>query len=116
MVYRQINEFDAADPEAVQDVPGVVATINGMALEGKVGSRGLPKNPLQFAATRRTPVGREGSMRRSPSRSSAPRRPPWAVRPTPWATRASTSTTSRPRPMSLPTDDDAALSRSRQAA
>ena len=54
MIYQQTNDFGAANPEAVQDILGVFATINGMAREGKIGDKGLPKNPLQFAATLRT--------------------------------------------------------------
>ena len=60
MVYRQTNKFDRPAPEALHDVIGVFATINGLAREGKVGSKGLPKNPLQFAATLRTLVKHEG--------------------------------------------------------
>ena len=60
MVYRQINEFEDPSPDATQDVLGVFATINGLAREGKVGKRGLPKNPLQFAATLRTLVKHQG--------------------------------------------------------
>lgn len=56
MVYRQINEFERRNSQAVTDVLGVFATLNGLTLEGKVGSKGLPKNPLQFAATLRTLV------------------------------------------------------------
>ena len=54
MTYRQVNEFAERSPDAAQDVLGVFATINGLAREGKIGKRGLPKNPLQFAATLRT--------------------------------------------------------------
>ena len=54
MVYRQMNDFGRSCPEAVHDVLGAFATINGMAREGKIGKKGLPKNPLQFAATLRT--------------------------------------------------------------
>lgn len=60
MVYRQTNDFGATNPSAVGDVLGVFATINGLAREGKIGKRGLPKNPLQFAATLRTLVKHEG--------------------------------------------------------
>ena len=60
MVYRQTNEFARRSPEAVDDVIGVFATLNGLTREGKVGRRGLPKNPLQFAATLRTLVKHEG--------------------------------------------------------
>jgi mannose-6-phosphate isomerase-like protein (cupin superfamily) len=60
MVYRQTNDFGEADPGAVDDVLGVFATIHGLAREGKIGKRGLPKNPLQFAATLRTLVRHGG--------------------------------------------------------
>ena len=60
MVYRQINDFGAPNSSAVNDVLGVFATINGLAREGKIGKKGLPKNPLQFAATLRTLVKHEG--------------------------------------------------------
>ena len=60
MVYRQTNDFGGRSPEAVDDVLGVFATLNGLTLEGKVNRRGLPKNPLQFAATLRTLVRHEG--------------------------------------------------------
>jgi len=54
MIYRQTNEFGASTPEAVHDVLGTFATINGLAREGRIGRKGLPKNPLQLAATLRT--------------------------------------------------------------
>ena len=54
MVYRQTNDFGETNPNAVHDVLGVFATINGLAREGRIGQKGLPKNPLQFAATLRT--------------------------------------------------------------
>lgn len=60
MVYRQTNDFGEVDPGAVHDVLGVFATINGLAREGKIGKRGLPKNLLQFAATLRTLVRHGG--------------------------------------------------------
>lgn len=60
MCYRQINDFGRADPTAVDDVIGVFATLNGLAMEGRVGGRGLPRNPLQFAATLRTLVRHGG--------------------------------------------------------
>jgi quercetin dioxygenase-like cupin family protein len=53
MVYRQTNDFGAATPDAVDDVLGVFATINGLAREGKI-KNGVPAKPLQFAATLRT--------------------------------------------------------------
>jgi mannose-6-phosphate isomerase-like protein (cupin superfamily) len=54
MVFRHNNDFGATTPEAVTDVIGAFATMFGLAREGKVGKRGLPKNPLQLAATART--------------------------------------------------------------
>jgi len=60
MVYRQTNDFGAVTPSAVNEVLGVFATINGLAREGKIGKKGLPKNPLQFAATLRTLVKHGG--------------------------------------------------------
>lgn len=54
MVYRQTNDFGASTPQAVHDVLGAFATINGLAREGRIGKKGLPKNPLQFAASVRT--------------------------------------------------------------
>jgi hypothetical protein len=54
MVYRQIDAFDQPSPKAVQDVLGVFATIAGLTREGKVGSDGRPKNPLQLASMMRT--------------------------------------------------------------
>jgi len=60
MIYRQTNDFGAATPEAVHDVLGAFATINGLAREGKIGRKGLPKNPLQLAATMRTFVRHGG--------------------------------------------------------
>ena len=53
MVYRQTNDFGATTPDAVTDVLGALATLNGLTREGRVGTRGLPKNPLQFIATGR---------------------------------------------------------------
>jgi hypothetical protein len=53
MVYRQTNDFGATTPDAVTEVLGALATLNGLAREGRVGKRGLPKNPLQFVATGR---------------------------------------------------------------
>ena len=53
MVYRQTNDFGATTPEAVTEVLGALATLNGLAREGRVGKSGLPKNPLQFVATGR---------------------------------------------------------------
>ena len=54
MVYRQTNDFGASTPEAVDDVLGTFATIHGLAREGRIGKRGMPKNLLQLAATGRT--------------------------------------------------------------
>jgi len=53
MVFRQTNDFGAITPEAVTDVLGAFATLHGLAREGLVGKRGLPKNPMQFFATGR---------------------------------------------------------------
>ena len=53
MVYRQTNDFGVSTPEAVDDVLGAFATMFGLAREGRVGKRGMPKNLLQFAATGR---------------------------------------------------------------
>ena len=53
MVYRQTNDFGATTPDAVTEVLGALATLNGLAREGRVGKSGLPKNPLQFVATGR---------------------------------------------------------------
>ena len=54
MIYRHTNDFGASTPEAVGDVLGAFATINGLAREGRVGKKGIPTNPLQAAATIRT--------------------------------------------------------------
>lgn len=51
LVYRQTSDFGGVDPGAVHDVIGVAATLNGLARDGKVNARGLPRNPLQLAAT-----------------------------------------------------------------
>jgi len=51
MVYRQTNDFRATTPDTVTEVIGALATLNGLAREGRVGKNGLPKNPLQFVAT-----------------------------------------------------------------
>lgn len=54
LIYRQKNDFGQPDPAAVQDVLGVFATVAGLARLGKVDKRGLPKDPLQLAATLKT--------------------------------------------------------------
>ena len=54
MIYRHTNDFGATTPEAVHDVLGAFATINGLAGEGRIGKNGVPKNLLQAAATIRT--------------------------------------------------------------
>lgn len=59
-VYRQTNDFGETCPEAVRDVLGVFATLNALELQGKLNAKGLPKNPLQFAATLRTLVRHGG--------------------------------------------------------
>ena len=53
MVYRQTNDFGASTPEAVDEMLGAYATINGLAREGRIGKRGMPKNLLQLVATGR---------------------------------------------------------------
>jgi len=60
MVYRQTNDFGCACLDAVDDVLGAFATLNGLARDGKIGKQGYPKNPLQFAATLRTLTKHEG--------------------------------------------------------
>lgn len=54
MVYRQRNQFEQPDPQAVQEVLGVFATVADLARQGKVDKRGRPKNPLQLAVMLRT--------------------------------------------------------------
>lgn len=54
LVFRQTTDFATESPDAVDDVLGAFATINGLAREGRIGANGLPRNPLQFAATLRT--------------------------------------------------------------
>lgn len=66
MIYRQTNDFGASTPEAVHDVLGAFATINGLAREGKIGRKGLPNNPLQLAATMRTFVKHGGFDAQAP--------------------------------------------------
>jgi quercetin dioxygenase-like cupin family protein len=53
MVYRLTNDLGASTPEAVDDIIGAYATINGLAREGRIGKKGMPKNPLQLIATGR---------------------------------------------------------------
>lgn len=60
LVYRQRSVFAEADPAAADDVLGAFITINGLMREGKVGRRGLPRNPFQFAATLRALVRHGG--------------------------------------------------------
>lgn len=60
LVFRQRNDFGQSTPEAVQDVLGVFATLAGLARQGKVDRRGLPKNPLQLAATLKTLIRHGG--------------------------------------------------------
>lgn len=50
MIYRQTNDFGAVTPEAVDEVLGTFATLFGLAREGRVNKKGMPKNLLQFAA------------------------------------------------------------------
>jgi len=51
LVYRQRDDFGLANPQAVQDVLGVFATLAGLGREGKLDRRGRPKDPLQMAIT-----------------------------------------------------------------
>ena len=60
MIYRQSSDFGAASPNAADDVLGSFYTLFGMAREGKLDARGLPRNPLQAAATLRTLVRHKG--------------------------------------------------------
>jgi mannose-6-phosphate isomerase-like protein (cupin superfamily) len=53
MIYRQTTDFGATTPDTITDLMGALATLNGLMREGRVGKRGLPKNPLQFVATGR---------------------------------------------------------------
>lgn len=53
MIYRQTNDFGATTPEAVDEMLGAYATINGLAREGRVGTKAMPRNPLQLVATGR---------------------------------------------------------------
>ena len=66
MVYRQRDVFAQPSAAAVQDVLGVFATVAGLARLGKVNRQGLPKNPLQLAATARTLGKYEGYDARLP--------------------------------------------------
>jgi mannose-6-phosphate isomerase-like protein (cupin superfamily) len=54
MVFRHTNDFGASTPDAVHDVLGAFATLNGLARDGRLAKNGMPKNPLQAAATIRT--------------------------------------------------------------
>jgi len=60
MVYRQATEFGRPDPGAVDELLGVFFTLFALAGEGKLDARGMPKNPLQLAATLKTLVRLEG--------------------------------------------------------
>ncbi len=60
LVYRQVTDFHAVTPDAVHDVLGTFATLHGLGREGRLNARGLPKHPLQFAATLRTLVKHGG--------------------------------------------------------
>jgi len=50
MVYRQGNQFEQPNPQAVQDILGVIATMARLARTGKLDNKGLPKNLLQLGA------------------------------------------------------------------
>jgi len=60
MVYRQRNDFGAPDPTAARDVIGAFSTMNELARRGKVNRKGLPRNPLQLAATLRVLIRHGG--------------------------------------------------------
>ena len=60
LVYRQKATFETPSQEAFQEVVGTFFTLFGMAGEGKVNAKGLPRNPLQFAATLKTLVKNGG--------------------------------------------------------
>jgi mannose-6-phosphate isomerase-like protein (cupin superfamily) len=60
LIYRQHARFETPNEEAVDDVFGAFTTMFGLMREGKTNKKGLPKNPLQFAATLRTLVKHEG--------------------------------------------------------
>lgn len=60
LVYRQRNHFNQTDPTAVNEVLGVFATLARLAEEGKLDAAGLPKHPLQLAATMRTLIKHGG--------------------------------------------------------
>jgi hypothetical protein len=66
LVYRQVSSFGQRNSQAVEDVIGVFATLFGLARESKVGKGGLPKNPLQFAATAGTLARYDGYDARFP--------------------------------------------------
>lgn len=60
LVYTQKSDFGELDLDAVYDIVGAFATIHGLMSAGKIGKKGLPKNPLQFGATLRTLVKHGG--------------------------------------------------------
>ena len=60
MVYRQRDRFGRQSFDAVQDVLGALATMNGLYKEGKANPDGRPKNPLQMAACLRLLVKHGG--------------------------------------------------------
>jgi hypothetical protein len=66
LIYRQSSRFAQANPDAVNDVLGVFATVNGLASEGKVNAKGLPKDPLQLAVTLRTLAKYDGFVTEMP--------------------------------------------------
>lgn len=49
LVYQQRVELAEPNAAAMQDVLGVVATVAGLARQGKVSRDGTPRNPLQLA-------------------------------------------------------------------
>jgi hypothetical protein len=87
MVYRQTNDFEATTPGAVREGLGALATLKGLAREGRVGKRGLPRIPFsllrQAGFTRSTAC----TTQRSLFRSRRARRQPRTTRGSAWVPR-----------------------------
>ena len=60
MVYRQVAKFDLPNSEATDEIIGTFFTLFDLEAQGKLNKKGLPKNPLQFAATLRSLTRHEG--------------------------------------------------------
>lgn len=54
LIYRQRDQFEKSDPQAVQEVLGLFATMAELSRQGKVDANGRPKDPMQLAITLRT--------------------------------------------------------------